>query len=96
MHTAAWSGLGLVHNLPDPYPDGGNTTMSAIFTRTLATVNVDHTWDWSRWRVRSCHGDLLIGWPCQEKRDPDGPSLFFVLCAVVRRMLSSLTSVPTT
>jgi hypothetical protein len=44
VHTAAWSGLGMVHNCC-----GGNTTMPAIFSRTLATKNVDNTWDWSSW-----------------------------------------------
>jgi lysophospholipase L1-like esterase len=44
IHTAAWSGLGMVHNCC-----GGNTTMPSIFGRTLATVNTDRTWDWARW-----------------------------------------------
>jgi hypothetical protein len=44
VHTAAWSGLGMIHNCC-----GGNTTMPPVFTRTLATVNVDNTWDWKSW-----------------------------------------------
>jgi hypothetical protein len=44
VHTTAWSGLGLVHNCC-----GGNTTMPAIFTRTLASVNNDNSWDWKSW-----------------------------------------------
>jgi len=44
VHTAAWSGLGMVHNCC-----GGNTTMPSIFSRTLATVNVDNTWRWGSW-----------------------------------------------
>lgn len=44
VHTAAWSGLGMVHNCC-----GGNTTMPSIFSRALATVNTDNTWSWSSW-----------------------------------------------
>ena len=44
VHTAAWSGLGMYTNCC-----GGNTTMPSIFSRTLATVNVDNTWKWSSW-----------------------------------------------
>ena len=44
VHVQAWSGLGLVHNCC-----GGNTTMPHIYSRTLATVNVDDTWDWKSW-----------------------------------------------
>jgi lysophospholipase L1-like esterase len=44
VHTAAWSGLGMVRNCC-----GGNTTMPSIFSRTLATVNADQTWAWSSW-----------------------------------------------
>jgi hypothetical protein len=46
VHTAAWSGLGMVHNCC-----GGNTTMPSIFSRTLATVNTDNTWDWKSWQA---------------------------------------------
>lgn len=45
VHTAAWSGLGMVHNCC-----GGNTTMPSIFSRTLATLNSDNTWDWAQWK----------------------------------------------
>ena len=45
VHTAAWSGLGMVRNCC-----GGNTTMPAIFSRTLATVNQDDTWDFDSWK----------------------------------------------
>ena len=45
VHTAAWSGLGMVRNCC-----GGNTTMPAIFSRTLATVNQDNTWDFDSWK----------------------------------------------
>ena len=38
------SGLGMYHNCC-----GGNTTMPSIFSRTLATVNKDNTWQWSDW-----------------------------------------------
>jgi lysophospholipase L1-like esterase len=44
VHTAAWSGLGMVHNCC-----GGNTTMPTIFNRTLASVNIDNSWDWNSW-----------------------------------------------
>jgi hypothetical protein len=44
VHTAAWSGLGMVRNCC-----GGNTTMPHIFSRTLATVNIDNTWNGSNW-----------------------------------------------
>ena len=44
VHTAAWSGLGMYTNCC-----GGNTTMPSIFSRTLATVNVDNTWKWSNY-----------------------------------------------
>lgn len=42
-HTAAWSGLGMVRNCC-----GGNTTMPAIFNRTLATDS-GSVWPWSSW-----------------------------------------------
>ena len=45
VHTAAWSGLGMVRNCC-----GGNTTMPAIFSRSLATVNQDNTWDFETWK----------------------------------------------
>ena len=44
IHTAAWSGLGMIKNCC-----GGNTTMPSIFSRTLATVNTDNTWRWNSW-----------------------------------------------
>lgn len=44
VHTAAWSGFGLIHNCC-----GGNTTMPSIFTRTLATFNMDNTWNYTNW-----------------------------------------------
>ena len=50
MHTAAWSGLGMVRNCC-----GGNTTMPAIFGRTLATVNKNSTWDFKSWTA-----DVLV------------------------------------
>jgi hypothetical protein len=43
VHTAAWSGLGMVRNCC-----GGNTTMPAIFNRSLATDS-SSVWDWSSW-----------------------------------------------
>jgi len=57
VHTVAWSGLGMVRNCC-----GGNTTMPAIFDRTLATVNTanivgaraaatTNKWDFSSWKA---------------------------------------------
>ena len=45
VHTAAWSGLGMVRNCC-----GGNTTMPSIFSRSLATRNADNTWNWELWK----------------------------------------------
>jgi len=45
VHTEAWSGLGMVKNCCL-----GNTTMPGIFRRTLATENVDDTWDFLAWK----------------------------------------------
>jgi hypothetical protein len=44
VHTVAWSGLGMIKNCC-----GGNTTMPSIYSRTLATVNEDNTWDYTSW-----------------------------------------------
>lgn len=48
VHTAAWSGFGMVRNCC-----GGNTTMPAIFQRTLATINDEfpgrNGWNFSSW-----------------------------------------------
>ena len=44
VHTAAWSGLGMVQNCC-----GGNTTMPSIYSRTLATLNLDDTWNFKTW-----------------------------------------------
>jgi len=46
VHTAAWSGLGMVRNCC-----GGNTTMPTIWNRTLATLNVNDTWQFDSWKA---------------------------------------------
>ena len=46
VHTAAWSGLGMVRNCCL-----GNTTMPGIFRRTLATENIDDSWDFASWKA---------------------------------------------
>eukprot|EP01051_Picozoa_sp_SAG22_P016872 SAG22_NODE_2482_length_2526_cov_1.823651_2_plen_191_part_00 len=54
VHTAAWSGLGMVRNCC-----GGNTTMPSIFSRTLATVNTDGSW-WANAASAAWTADALV------------------------------------